>query len=106
MLVKAAPATSGLWPRAAAFLGRQALEDSIGNIWRQHQPEMLSCSARAQLLALADVTGNAEIASRARYTWTALSRACHHHAYELAPTESELSAWLDDVESIIRGVGE
>ena len=34
-------------------------------------------------------------ASRAVYLLAALSRACHCHPYELAPTAAELTGWLD-----------
>jgi hypothetical protein len=36
-----------------------------------------------------------EAARDASYAWSALSRACHHHAYELPPTASELRALID-----------
>jgi hypothetical protein len=31
------------------------------------------------------------VAARAEYAWAQLSRACHHHPYELVPTAAELS---------------
>ena len=31
----------------------------------------------------------------------ALSNACHHHPYELAPTSGELTAWISDVATLI-----
>jgi hypothetical protein len=31
-------------------------------------------------------------------TWGALSRACHHHPYELSPTAGELVTWIEMVE--------
>jgi hypothetical protein len=30
-----------------------------------------------------------------------LSRACHHHPYELAPTPGELRGWLDAVDDAL-----
>ena len=35
--------------------------------------------------------------------WGALSRACHHHPYELAPTAGELSGWIEAVEAFANG---
>lgn len=102
MLGNAEPATAGLWPRAAALLGRQALEISIAEIWRRRQPQMLGCSARAQFLALTEIADIGSLASRARYAWTTLSRACHHHAYELSPTDAELISWLNDTEIVVQ----
>lgn len=33
--------------------------------------------------------------------WATLSRAAHHHAYELAPTSAELRGWLDDATDVV-----
>jgi hypothetical protein len=35
-----------------------------------------------------------ELATETRFTWYALSRATHHHPYELDPTREELSSLL------------
>jgi hypothetical protein len=37
-----------------------------------------------------------DTAARAAYLSAALSRACHYHSYELAPTAAELTGWLDE----------
>jgi hypothetical protein len=34
-----------------------------------------------------------------------LSEACHHHAYEIGPTASELEGWLAAVERLVAAVG-
>ena len=34
--------------------------------------------------------------------WGSLSRACHHHPYELAPTAGELATWIHVVEEFGR----
>jgi hypothetical protein len=41
-----------------------------------------------------------DLARRVAYAWSGLSRASHHHAYELPPTSSELAAWIDTVEEL------
>lgn len=33
--------------------------------------------------------------------WATLSRAAHHHAYELALTSAELRGWLDDATRVV-----
>jgi hypothetical protein len=96
------PATRGLWPRAAALLGRQALEDAISWIWLVHAPGMEHCSMRAQLLCLDPYLGDERLAEEAGFVYERLSWACHHHAYDLAPTAMELRGWLDAVERILR----
>ena len=41
------------------------------------------------------------MARRASLVWSALSRVCHYHGYELPPTEGDLRGWLDDVEAVV-----
>ena len=55
---------------------------------------------RAQLLSLDGYLSPA-IARDAYQAWSALSRASHHHVYELAPTRDELLAWCEAVEGVI-----
>jgi hypothetical protein len=97
----AEPETAGLWPRACALLTRQALEISLDDFWRSHSPGVEHASMRAQLLCLKSFVDE-DAAERASHVWWALSRACHHHPYELAPTADELTAWIQDVEALHR----
>ncbi len=90
----------GTWPRAAAILGRQALEEALQHLWDKMIPEISNASSRAQMLCLS-VYVDGSIARRYTYTWHALSAACHHHAYDLPPVASELEGWLDEVEALI-----
>lgn len=87
------------WPRSAAVLARQALELALADHWRAHHPGVEAASMRAQLICIA-VLGPGDVAHRTRYVWHALSNACHRHAYDLAPTASELSGWIDEVEHV------
>ncbi|MFC5262518.1 hypothetical protein ACFPJ1_10430 [Kribbella qitaiheensis] len=85
----------------AAFLIRQALEEAVAGhcerlITRLDHP--VTMRSRLTVLHLFDQTGAAETAE---YTWNALSRACHHHAYELAPTASELQHLLALVRQLV-----
>lgn len=93
--------TAGVWPRAAALLARQALEDGMDRFWDTSAPGLEVCSARAQLLCLGLLAKDEEIGEEASHAWWALSRACHHHAYELPPTVDELRGWCITVESIL-----
>jgi hypothetical protein len=90
-------ATAGVWPRAAAFLARQALELAMTTLWaaRPQAAGLSECSARSQLLCLTAYL-DPDTAARAAYLSAALSRACHYHSYELAPTAAELTGWLDE----------
>ena len=93
----------GIWPRAAAILGRQALEIALDQLWSYAAPGVENAPVRAQLTCLTEYI-DARLASRVRYTWHGLSAACHHHLYELPPTASELEGWLADVEALIAEV--
>jgi hypothetical protein len=46
---------------------------------------------------------NRELAGNVAFTWGALSSACHHHVYELAPTAQELFLWADTIERLRAG---
>jgi 3',5'-cyclic AMP phosphodiesterase CpdA len=37
---------------------------------------------------------DAVLVADVRAAWASLSRACHHHHYELGPTAAELERWM------------
>lgn len=84
--------TAGLWPRAAAVLARQAIEVALSNLWQLRAPGLEYTPLRCQLLCLPAFLGETELAERTALAYWALSRALHHHPYELAPTHGELEA--------------
>jgi hypothetical protein len=84
-----------IWPRCTSWLLRLALERALAHLWSSRCPALGSCSARAQLLALGRFV-DAETQHRVSELWHALSRAGHHHHYELAPTAAELHGWLQE----------
>ena len=106
LLLYSDPETAGLWPRAAALLARQALEIGLDEFWEGHAPGVQNASARAQLLCLPTYClptyMGALTARKADHAWEALSRACHHHPYELAPTAAELYSWIEDVDQVLQ----
>jgi hypothetical protein len=87
---------TGIWPRAAALLARQALEAAMADLWasKPQAADMSSCPTRSQLLCLTAYL-DPITARRAAYLYATLSHACHYHPYELAPTAAELTSWLD-----------
>jgi hypothetical protein len=101
LLSRADPETAGLWPRASALLARQALESALDRYWAARGLALDACSTHAQLICLARYADDADTAGRIHHAWNALSDACHHHAYELAPTALELAALIDTVEELI-----
>ena len=89
--------TAGVWPRAAALLGRQAMETGLDEWWRAKGIPLDACTTHAQLLCLSTYLKDDDTAGQLRYAWSALTRACHHHPYELPPATAELEGWLATV---------
>ncbi|PYQ20274.1 MAG: hypothetical protein DMF81_19110, partial [Acidobacteria bacterium] len=102
MLGRVDPDTAGLWPRASALLGCRALEAAVQRLWERRTLDLQRCPMRVQLICLRTYLEDADLAARAGHAWSALSRACHHHAYELAPTAAELRGWLSVVEELVQ----
>jgi hypothetical protein len=97
-LSRADASTAGLWPRAAAVLTRQALEAALDDFWAARKlPFDPGSGRKQQLICLREYMTDKDAAGRAHHTWQSLSRACHHHAYELAPTAVELRGWIEEV---------
>ena len=92
--------TAGLWPRAAALLARQALEQALDDYWREKGVPLDVCSMRPQLICLREYMDE-DVAGRVYHAWDALSGACHQHPYELAPGHGELTMWLGVVGEIL-----
>jgi len=104
LLLRGEPATAGFWPRAAALLALQALQSCLVQLWERNAIELHDCSMRTQLICLPSYLEDARLAARAGHAWSALSRACHHHTYELAPTSGELRSWLAVVGELVSRV--
>lgn len=80
--------------RAAAWVTRAALEDTLRELIRAKRLDPGGASSRT-LLGCVEVLYQSEaphLAGAAQYAWDSLSRASHHHAYELAPTHTEVRA--------------
>jgi hypothetical protein len=82
---------------------RLALEHALDDHWQQRQPQVAASSRRAQLIVLSRVVDR-ELGQRASELWHTLSRAAHHHAYELAPTAAELRSWHTSVSAAVDGL--
>lgn len=83
---------TGVWPRCVVWLLRLAIEHAVCELWTERQLELVSCSMRAQLLALPKFV-DIETAHTAADLWYSLSRVAHHRDYELSPTVAELRDW-------------
>jgi hypothetical protein len=101
LLRKPEARTAGLWPRAAALLARQSLEMALDMFWKSKRPGLELCNTHAQLLCLRQYWPDKDEAGLIHHAWVALSRACHHHPYELAPTAGELERWFEVVDGLL-----
>lgn len=100
LLTQPTPSTRRCWQRGCACLTRVALEQGLRHYWNHVAPSVAGRPMRHQLLALPTFAGT-EAATTARTAWYGLSRAMHHHTYELAPTVAELDSWLRDVSFLL-----
>jgi hypothetical protein len=105
LLRRADPTTAGLWPRASALLALHALEASLHRFWERGHLDLAGCSMSTQLICLRSYLEDAKLAARTGHAWSALSRACHHHVYELGPTIGELQSWFSVVGELVERVG-
>ncbi|KUI11933.1 hypothetical protein AU193_02145 [Mycobacterium sp. GA-1285] len=86
-------------PRTAALLARCALEnwlDEQSATWSplgDHRPTTIS-----KLVVLR--TRHDDVGERAKRLWYSLSRACHHHAYELQPSAFEIRRLVAEVRTL------
>jgi len=104
VLVDPGDALFGCWARASALLARQSLESAMDLLWRERAPIVVQCPMSAQLLVLPSYLRDQEAARDAAYVWSALSRACHHHAYELPPTASELRSLIGLTRRVVAAI--
>lgn len=89
--------TDGWWPKACACLIRLALESVLDAFWHQVSPPVAACGSRRTKLLMMRNRADRDLVRRAGFTWATLSRATHHHCYELAPTAVELRRLYTEV---------
>jgi hypothetical protein len=90
LLARSDAKTGGLWPRAAALLTRQALEETLDTYWQSKNLPLQAVSTRPQLICLREYLDDPALAADVQHSWNSLSETCHHHPYELAPSVGEL----------------
>lgn len=100
-LIRATETYEVVWPRAVALLTRQALEEALADLWRYPYPGMEDASWSTQLACLDEVLDDDTLVGEIRMAWVWLSRACHHHHYELDPTAAELDRWIRQTERLV-----
>ena len=102
LIARSDAAIAGVWPRTAALLARQALEDAVNARWARGEANlrMSRASMRSKLIALPFYVDE-PVARQTAFVNAALTGACHYHPYELAPTAAELIRWIDDVDTLV-----
>lgn len=87
--------------RAACWIARAALESTVDDLLNaQHNPAP-DATMRSKLTVLQVTFGqHNDVPARADYAWNGLSRACHHHAFELTPTLTEVQHLIHLVETL------
>ncbi|ASU78953.1 hypothetical protein CDG81_12395 [Actinopolyspora erythraea] len=84
-------------PRMAALLARRATETILRTACERHYGSVSGANNRTLLIIAVQVLddGTGVLLERA---WYGLSRACHRHAFELTPQESEVRELIGLVE--------
>ena len=103
-LIERPQGSEGVWPRAAALLTRQVLEEALDRLWMAIHPGVANASRATQLTCLGLMITDAGLVADVRSAWASLSRACHHHHYELGPTAAELSRWIEQTKRLVEAI--
>lgn len=91
-LLSGATSTRSHSLRAACWLARTSLEDVVRALLRSKglEPGTASMAVALACLHVAYQDIDPLVPLQADVAWVGLSRAAHHHAYELSPTVSEV----------------
>ncbi|GGR73171.1 hypothetical protein GCM10010169_16450 [Micromonospora fulviviridis] len=73
----------------------------MDDYWRRLHPEVAGMRAPSPQFLILDRYAGRHIAGRAGYAWSALSRAGHHHCYELGLIAGELRRLREIVGAVI-----
>lgn len=85
--------------RAATILARSALEDFVTESCAREGIHVARASMRVRLACLRALAPS--IAGDAAVAWAGLSRACHQHAYEIAPHHGEVAHLVSKVRQLV-----
>lgn len=100
--------TIALGPRAArtaALLARLALEEWLEEecaAWSSAGEKRPTTNSKLVVLGRTKGVG---VGERARRVWHSLSRAVHHHSYELQPSSAEVRHLIGQVRELGQGSG-
>lgn len=88
--------------RAACWLARNALEDEVRALLNAKSLDVGEASMRSMVSCLESAyrDDDPDLVFRVEYAWAGLSRASHHHAFELDPSAAEVRHLIEVVESV------
>lgn len=92
--------------RTACWIARAALEGAVDDLLAGRQRSAPEASMRSKLTVLQVAFDQDDaLPARAEYAWNRLSQACHHHAFELSPSGTEVRHLIDLVASATTAIG-
>lgn len=87
--------------RAACWIARAALESVVDDLLTARQRSAPDATMRSKLTVLqVAYEHEPDVATQAEYAWNGLSRVCHHHAFELTPSATEVRHLVELVEQL------
>jgi hypothetical protein len=89
--------------RAACWIARSALEHAVDDLLEAKRLSANDATMRSKLtlLQVAYEQDN-DVPALADQAWHRLSQACHHHAFELAPSATEVQHLMQLVAKVVR----
>jgi len=87
-------------PRTAALLARCAFEEWLDEQSATWAPADHPFPSTRSKLVVLEILGDRDVGAQARWTWEALSRSVHHHAYELQPSVAEVRHLVEKVREL------
>jgi hypothetical protein len=89
--------------RAACWIARAALESAVDDLINARHRSAPDATMRSKLTVLqVAYEQDSDVAVRAEYAWNGLSQTCHHHAFQLGPTATEVHHLIQLVATLIR----
>jgi hypothetical protein len=87
--------------RAACWVTRRGLEELVSELLCHRSVAVGRGSMRSKLICLSvTYADQPENVAAILMAWDQLSRACHHHAYELTPTSAEARHLIETLRAV------
>ena len=88
--------------RAACWIARSALEHAVDDLLEAKRLSANEATMRSKLTVLqVAYEQDNDVPALADHAWNRLSQACHHHAFELAPSATEVQHLIQLVAKVL-----